>query len=144
MKRTRFTDILKVKKQKLSEVERELQDVQNRKIRLELQIKQVDKEVALLESPKSGDFGTLQMARQAFLTLIQEKELLTQKLVTRIKQLEGLKILHKEVNIDYEKIAYLHAEEIKKEIKRIAVEESKELDEIANILFVNKREKVEV
>ena len=142
--KTRFTDILKVKKQKLSEVERELQDVQNRKKRLELKIKQVDKDVSSLKLPKSGDFGTLQMSRQAFLTLIREKELLAQKLSTRIKQIEGLKILYKEVNIDYEKIAYLHAEEIKKEMKRIADEESKELDEIANILFVNKKEKVEV
>ena len=144
MKKTRFTDILKVKKQKLSEVERELQDVRNRKIRLELKIEKVDDKVAALDSPKSGDFGSLQMAREAFLALVQEKELLTQKLSTRIKQIEGLEILYKEVNIDYEKIAYLNTEEIKKEMKRIADEESKELDEIANILFVNKREKVKI
>ncbi len=144
MKQTRFTDILKVKKQKLSEVERELQDVRNRKKRLELKIKQVDSEVKALKSPQNGDFGTLQMARQAFLAMIGEKELLTQKLETRIKQIEGLEMLYKEVNIDYEKIAYLDKLEIKKEMKRIADEESKELDEIANILFVNKREKVEV
>jgi len=144
MKHTRFSDILKVKKQKLSEVERELQDVRNRKKRLELKIMQVDSEVKALKSPQNGDFGTLQMARQAFLVMIGEKELLTQKLATRIKQIEGLEMLYKEVNIDYEKIAYLDELEIKKEMKRIADEESKELDEIANILFVNKREKVEV
>ncbi len=142
--KTRFTDILKVKKQKLSEVERELQDVQNRKKRLILKIEQVDGDVAALESPRSGDFGSLQISRQAFLTLIQQKKLLAQKLATRIKQIEGLELLYKEVNIEYEKIAYLDAQEIKKEMKRIADEESKELDEIANILFVNKREKVEV
>ena len=141
MKQTRFTDILKVKKQKLSEVERELLDVQNRKKRLELEIKQVDSKVSALQTPISGDFGTLQIARQSFLVLIQQKELLTEKLEIRIKQIEGLKELYKEANIEYEKIAYLDAEEIKKELKRIADEESKELDEIANILFVNKREK---
>ena len=144
MKQTRFTDILKVKKQKLSEVERELLDVQNRKKRIELKVEQVDEEVASLETPKSGDFGTLQMSRQSFLYLIQQKEVLIEKLALRIQQIEGLKELYKEANIEYEKIAYLDADEIKKEMKRIADEESKELDEIANILFVNKREKVAV
>ncbi len=142
--KTRFTDILKVKKQKLSEVERELLDVRNRKKKLELKIEQLDAEVASLKTPRSGDFGSLQMSRQSFLYLIQQKETLIDKLAVRIKQIEGLQELYKEANIDYEKIAYLDAEDIKKEMKRIADEESKELDEIANILFVNKREKVVV
>ena len=142
--KTRFTDILKVKKQKLSEVERELLDVQNHKKRLELEIAQVDREVAALQTPKSGDFGTLQMSRHSFISLIQQKELFIEKLAVRIKQIAGLKELYKEASIDYEKLAYLDADEIKKELKRIAEEESKELDEIANILFVNKREKEEV
>ncbi len=144
MKQTRFSDILKVKKQKLSDVERELQDVRNRKKRLVLQIEQVDDEIKRLQAPQNGDFGTLQMARESFLAMIREKEILTQKLETRNRQIEALEILYKEVNIDYEKIAYLDELEIKKEMKRIADEESKALDEIANILFVNKREKVEV
>jgi len=144
MRQTRFTDILKVKKQKLSEVERELQDVRNRKKKLELKIEQLDADVASLQPPKSGDFGALQISRQSFLYLIQQKELLLDKLAIRIKQIKGLEELYKESNIDYEKIAYLDTLEIKKEMKRIADEESKELDEIANILFVNKREKVKV
>ena len=142
--KTRFTDILKVKKQKLFEVERELLDVRNRKKRLELKIEQLDTEVASFKSPESGDFGTLQMSRHSFLYLIQQKEVLIEKLNIRIKQIVGLEELYKEANIDYEKIAYLDEIEHKKEMKRIADEESKELDEIANILFVNKREKVEV
>ena len=144
MKQTRFTDILKVKKQKLSEVERELLDVQNRKRSLELKIEQVDIEVASLKTPDSGDFGLLQVSRESFLYLIQQKEALIEKLSIRIKQIAGLKELYKEANIEYEKIAYLDADEIKKEMKRIADEESKELDEIANILFVNKRKKATI
>jgi len=141
MKSTRFSDILKVKKQKLSEVERELLDVRNRKKRVELKIAQVDDEIADLKSPQSGDFSAIEQYRESFLYLVKEKEDLTEKLAIRIKQLEGLQRLYEEANIDYEKIAYMDTQELKKEKKRVADEESKELDEIANILFVNKQKK---
>ena len=142
--KTRFSDLLKVKKQKLSEVERELQDVRERKKRLDVKIGEVDFEVSVLKQPQSGDFTVMQIARQSFLSLIQQKEILNQKLELRIQQIEGLQVLYQEANIDYEKVAYLDSEEVQKEMKRIKEEESKELDEIANILFVNKREKAEV
>jgi hypothetical protein len=142
--KTRFADLLKVKKQKLDEVERQLLDVQNRKKRLMYKIEQVDQDIAILELPKSGDFGLMQMSREGFLALISHKELLREKLAIREQQIVGLKTLYKEVSIEYEKIAYMDAEEIKNEINRLKKEESKALDEIANILFVNKQEKVEV
>ena len=144
MRQTRYGDILKVKKQKLSEIERELLDVRNHKKRLELEIKELDCEIASLKTPTDGDFGVLQLSRHSFLYLIKQKEALNQKLALRKKQIEGLQELYKEANIDYEKIAYLDAEAFKKESKKRADEESKALDEIANILFVNKRKKVEV
>jgi flagellar biosynthesis chaperone FliJ len=140
--KTRFADLLKVKKQKLDEVERQLLDVQNRKRNLEKKIEQVDCEIKLLELPQSGEFGLMQMSREGFLSLISQKEQLTEKLLLREQQIEGLKILYKEVTIEYEKIAYLEEEEMQKEMRRVKVEESKNLDEIANILFVNKQKKV--
>ena len=142
--KTRFADLLKVKKQKLDEVERQLLDVQNRKKRLTYEIVQVDHDIAILELPKSGDFGLMQASREGFLALVFEKELLVEKLALREQQIVGLKSLYKEVSIEYEKIAYLDNEEIQKEIKRLKIEEAKDLDEIANILFVNKKEKVNV
>lgn len=141
--KTRFSDILKVKKQKLSEIERELLDVQNRKKRLESKIVAVDDEVASFKQPQSGDFTLMQLARQSFLQLIHQKELLNQKLDTRIKQIEGLTSLYTEANMEYEKIAYLHAAEIKKALNKLEQEENKAMDEIANILHVNKKEKIE-
>ncbi len=142
--KTRFADLLKVKKQKLDEVERQLLDVQNRKRRLEYKIEQIDHEIETLKLPKSGEFGLMQISRVGFLTLISQKEQLTTKLLLREQQIVGLKALYKEVSIEYEKIAYLEEEEIQKEMKRVKVEEAKDLDEIANILFVNKQKKVSI
>jgi len=139
--KTRFSDLLKVKKQKLSEVERELQDVRERKKRLEGKIEAINFEIASLKQPKSGDFTLMQIARETFLSLMNQKEILNQKLTLRTEQIEGLQALYKEANIEYEKVAYLDSEEVQKEMKRIKEEESKALDEIANILFVNKKEK---
>ena len=140
--KTRFADLLKVKKQKMTEVERQLLDVQNRKKRLVHQIEKVDHDIAILELPQSGDFGLMQISRQTFVSLMQEKELLKEKLLVRENQISGLKVLYQEVTLEYEKVSYLNEEEIKTELKRIQKEESKALDEIANILFVNKKEKV--
>lgn len=142
--KTRFSDLLKVKKQKLSEVERELQDVRERKKRLEGKIEAINFEIASLKQPKSGDFTLMQIARETFLSLMNQKEILNQKLTLRTEQIEGLQALYKEANIEYEKVAYLDSEEVQKEMKRIKEEESKALDEIANILFVNKKEKAVV
>ena len=141
--KTRFADLLKVKKQKLDEVERQLLDVQNRIKRLEHKVAQVDHDIAVLKLPESGDFGLIQMSRVGFLSLVSQKESYIEKLAVRQQQVLGLKSLYQEVNIEYEKIVYLDAEEIKKEMRRLKDEESKELDEIANILFVNKKEKVD-
>ena len=142
--KTRFADLLKVKKQKMTEVERQLLDVQNRKKRLEYEIQTVNQNIAILKLPQSGDFGLMQMSREGFLSLVHQKEQLDEKLSVREKQLVGLKVLYQEVTIEYEKIAYLDDIEIQNEIKRLHKEESKALDEIANILFVNKQEKVDL
>ncbi len=142
MKTTRFKDILKVKKEKMSEVERALQDMQNRKNRLIEDIAEVDTVISELKSPENGDFGTLQVAREGFLALIKQRESLSEKVEAYNTEIEVLELLYKEATIEYEKIVYLDELEIKKIAKKIAEEESKALDEIANILFVNKREKV--
>jgi hypothetical protein len=142
--KTRFSDLLKVKKQKLADVEQQLQDVQHRKKRLEEKIVRVDSEVASLKMPQQGDFQTMQLSRRLFNQLLAKKEELLESLVLRNRQIEGLQILYKEATIEYEKIAYLHQEEIDKIVQKRLYEEAKGLDEIANILFVNKREKEEV
>ncbi len=138
--KTKYSDITKIKKQKLREVELELIDIQNRKRKLELQIDEVDKKIKEIKVPESGTMADLKYSHQELELMMREKERLQERLMVRIRQIEGLEVLYKESNIDYEKILYLHKEEIKKEQQKLEKLESKELDEIANILFVNQRE----
>jgi len=57
------------------------------------------------------------------------------------QQIEGIKELYKEANIDFEKINYLEDLEIKKQLEELKVQENKDMDEIANLLFTkHKRE----
>ncbi len=144
MIKRKFSDLLKVKKQKLSEVEQQLQDVQNRCKRLQGEIQQVDLEISQLDFPTSGTISVLHMAQETFRIKRQEKKTLHERLIQREKQLEGLSRLYKEVSMEYEKIVYLDDEEKKEILKEQQEQESKALDEIANILFMNKRKKVEV
>jgi flagellar export protein FliJ len=141
--KTRFFDLLKVKKQRVSDIQQQLQDVQNRKKRLKEKIAKVDREVADFKMPQKGDFLKMQLSRKLLNQLLMAKEELLENLSLRNKQIEGLKTLYQEATIEYEKIAYLHQEEIDKELQKRHYQEAKRLDEIANILFVNQREKEE-
>jgi len=51
---------------------------------------------------------------------------------------------YKIANIEYEKINYLDAQEIEKIKKEKLEQERKDMDEISNVLFVNKNSRVEV
>ena len=43
--------------------------------------------------------------------------------------------------IDFEKFKYLELQDIKKEIKKQKIQEAKDLDEVAQMTFINKNDK---
>lgn len=141
MENSKYKEIVKVKKQKLKEVENQLLDVRNRKLSIEKKIEHVELRIVEFKQPTAGGFGELQQSRHSFSLILLEKEELKEKLEVRIKQIEGLELLYKEANIEHEKILHLHEDEIDKMLQLQKAQESKDMDEIANILFVNKRKK---
>jgi chromosome segregation ATPase len=132
--KTKYTQIVKLKKRALDEIERELIDVRGRKREIERKIEDIDKKISNLEIPKSGKFAQVKLKNELFQNLMREKEALKEKLEIRLKQIEGLKELYKEANVEYEKILHLDKTEVEKELKKLRYNERKELDEIANIL----------
>ncbi len=141
--KTRFTQLLKVKKQKLQEVENQLLDVREKKSRIKREIAKLDQQIKDLEIPKGGDFSLLQLQRNSFEMLLQKEQELKERLEVRKRQIIELKKLYKESNIEYEKVLYLHEDEIKRELEEIKVKESKQMDEIANILFQKSNKRME-
>ncbi len=136
--KSKFSEILKIKKEKISEVERSILEEQNKKSSLIQKNRDLKAEISNIDQPLSGNFSQIQLVkfhvtnfRSAIEHNIAKINLIEEKIVSLNK-------LYRERKIDFEKINYLHKEELAKHAKDLAIRESKDLDEIANILFLKK------
>ena len=133
--KTKFDQIVKLKKLDVEKIERELLK-QNQKIeKANQELTQFKIEFSKFEYPKTGNFALItqfKTMQTAFLREIKQKE---EELVF----LENQKILLqgqlKDKQLEYEKIKYLQGEAIKKIVKNLKKEEAKNIDEIALMLF---------
>ncbi len=136
--KTKFSEILKLKKEKISEVERAILKKQNIKSSLLQKNRDLELEILKIDQPLEGDFSQIQLSkfhasnfRRAIKQNLHEISFVQEEII-------NLNKLYRERKIDFEKIKYLHDEEIMKHLKAVALQESKDLDEIANILFLKK------
>jgi len=133
--KTKFDSLVKLKKLKIDEKEREITKLNNQiKIAYD-ELQTIKKEIKNFKYPKEGNFALItqfKLMQNAIFNQIKEKE-------NYINFLENQKnILSnqlKELYLEYEKMKYLQAEEIKKYIKKLKQKEAKELDEIALMLY---------
>jgi len=132
--KTKFSDILKIKKQAVEKIERSIQKINSSIQMLQNKINSLNNELSSFSFPKEGDF------RQ-----FQQVKLMQENLINEIKNFENqIKILEnrknelmeelKKANIEYEKIKYLENLEIQKMIKEKRLKESRDMDEIAILL----------
>jgi len=133
--KTKFDSLVKLKKLKVDEKEREIQTINNQISKAYEEFNQIQNEINSFEYPKEGNFLLItqfKMMQNALFNQLKEKQ-------NHINFLQGQKnILSnslKEVNLEYEKMKYLQGEEIKKYIKQLKQKEAKELDEIALMLY---------
>ncbi len=137
--KTKFSELLKVKKQKVSEIEQKLAAKRHEKEVVVLQKLQIESEIAAYTLPSQGDFSAMQLAISGRDYLFKEKEQKENIIKYFNQEINNLNILYKEANIEYEKIKHLHEVEMQKIVEAIAKEESKQMDEIANQLFMRNR-----
>jgi len=142
--KTKFSQLVKVKKRKVDEIESELLDTQNQKRRVESEIENILQEISELKTPQSGDFAQLNLSYSYLSNLSNQKKFKEEQLHSIIQQIEVIKELYKEANIEYEKIKYLDEQEIKKQLEELKIKENKDMDEIANLLHSRKKIEVEV
>ncbi len=136
--KTKFSQLVKVKKQKINEIESELLDVENQKQKMHIHIQETLKEITEIKKPSSGNFAELNLSYSYLSNLSNQKKSYEEKILMFEKQLDGLKELYKEANIEYEKVKHLEDLEIKKQLFELKRKESKDMDEIANLLFAKK------
>ncbi len=140
---TKFSQLLKVKMRRVDEIEGEILDAQNKKRKTELKIKQIEGEILGLKTPTRGEFSKISISHFFLTNLSNQKTFFNLELSSIKLQIEGLNVLHKEANIEYEKVKYLDDLEIKKYLKELKIKENKDMDEVGNILFAKKNLKVD-
>lgn len=110
-------------------------------IHKEEEIKRAKLEFAKIKLPNKGQASILSGLQEAKRVQSMEIEHLKEELNTLIELSLKLKEEYKRMNTEYEKAKHLKELELKRVIKELKVRETKELDEVASILYNNKRSK---
>jgi chromosome segregation ATPase len=137
--KTKFDALVKLKKLDVDKLTREITK-QNSKIKkANNELEELKNELNKLEFPQTGNFSMItqiKILQNSMLNQINSKK-------EEIKFLENQKNLLnaqlKDKEIEYEKMKYLQSEEIKKEVKKLKIEENKNIDEISIMLFKGKK-----
>ena len=133
--KTKFDSLVKLKKLKVDEKEREITKINNQITKAIENIQQIQNEIDNFEYPKEGSFSIMtqfKLMQNALFNQLKEKE---EYLNWLQNQKNILTEQLKEINLEYEKIKYLQSEEIKKYLQKLKQKEAKELDEIALMLY---------
>ncbi len=142
--KTKFSELLKVKKQKVSELENQLATKRQEKKIVLNEISALISKISELQLPQYGNFAQLKVSQHERTYFFREKENKDNMVKYFDQEINNLNYLYKEANIDYEKIKHLHDIEEKKIIENLEKQESKAMDEIANQLFLLRQNKEHV
>lgn len=133
--KTKFTPVVKLRQNKLDEIELALNKARAYESTLKSQLERTRMLLASKPFPKSGDFASLQIALSSQALLTKQIDELKQKITQIAKQILNLQNAHKTAYIELEKVKYLENSQIKEILKERAKIASKILDEIATQRF---------
>lgn len=133
--KTKFTPVVKLRQNKLDEIELALNKARAYEITLKSQLERTRMLLASKPFPKNGDFASLQIALSSQALLTKQIDELKQKITQIAKQILNLQNAHKTAYIELEKVKYLENSQIKEILKERAKIASKNLDEIATQRF---------
>lgn len=133
--KTKFTPVVKLRQNKLDEIELALNKARAYESTLKSQLERTRMLLASKPFPKSGDFASLQITLSSQALLTKQIDELKQKITQIAKQILNLQNAHKTAYIELEKVKYLENSQIKEILKERAKIASKNLDEIATQRF---------
>ncbi len=136
----KFKQILSVKKQALQTAELDLNKAKMRKTSVENELELAKRELDNYPEPKT--LNEIKLANDAILFNIEKQKQLREKILLCEKEIVHYQHLYKRASLDYEKIKYLHEEELQEIKKEQERKQALELDEIATMRFfsANKEE----
>lgn len=129
--KTKYSQVLKIKEQKVSDIEIKLFNARANKTSLESALNELKNQMAHEEFPKSGDFAVLQIALSTHSAIKDDIALTKEKIALANTNILSLENAYKLAYTECEKMRYLHNEEARNLLKKIAHKQQSELDELA-------------
>ncbi len=129
--KTRFSPLIKLKKDAMDTAERNLQQA-NQTLRLAEQ--SLDEAYDELNNATIPPVGTMTEFKNSRLLIEGQRQIIQEKknwVANASDQVEKAKVVLKKAMVDYEKFKYLEAQQIKEELKKAKRREQRDLDEIA-------------
>ena len=135
--KTRFSQILKFKLSIVNKIEQEIIQINNLIFSKKQEIEALHKTISEFTPPNTKEYGLFLAFRETF-SNIREKinaennilEMLKSRKIDTLKRFEKAKI-------EYEKINYLHLEEVQIMFKKAQKREANEQDELAQIKYIS-------
>jgi len=132
--KTKFDGVVKLKKQKVDSIQKNLQKINASINELNLKISSLEESLRSFTIPREGKISIInQIKHQQGIIRDEIAKLQNQITVLKSRKNELLEEL-KKANTEYEKMKYLQNEEIKKALKELKLKESREMDELAILL----------
>ncbi len=142
--KTKYSTVLKVKKQALNKAESNLNAARNRQAQNEEALKEANRVCESLNLPQKGGVDELRQSMKMRQIAREARERAAEKVLLSKKEVAHFEHLYKRANLDYEKIKYLESEELKKLKKELEKIEAKNLDEIAISRFFRRENESEI
>jgi len=109
-----------------------------KKSELEQELALTSKAIEDTEVPASGTMSVMTLFREKLVILRREKVRLDKNLLVKTNEVNQLLEKYKRDHVEYEKIKYLEEQDFEEWMQKIKKQEQLDLDEISNMLFVNK------
>ncbi len=135
---SKFTPIVKVRKQQRDAVETRLAKARFEKHELEQKIIFTCKDIEKIETPTSGDISLMRMSRERLAIIRKIKDRLEEELHIKDDEISQLRDKHKRAHLEFEKIKHLEGQDFQAWIEKAKKDEQLDMDEISNMLFANK------
>lgn len=135
--KTKFDSIVKIKKNELKKIEKDLIKVNNAIKLISNKIRELQIKFNSFSFPDKGNFKEIYQIKSMQSAIRDEIENYKNQLNMLNERKDLLSAKYKDANIDYEKMRYLQTTEIKKQLKKQKQKENIQMDEIA--IMLNKK-----
>lgn len=140
--KTKFDALLRIKKQDLDRCESQMIKNNNFIASRYQKLNSILQELSDVHMPQNGDFWDFKRVQEIKKCLVAEIDFIQDEISTLKNTSKSLQELYKQASIEHEKIKYLKENEVKKTLQTLKISESKEMDEVALMLFEGKKEKI--